>query len=124
MCIRDSNFFPHPLHHLGSAVKRDAATGAWKRITSDAVKPATVRTQYTTTDSYGDLLEDVGPYDFATIYNVLPLWTAGTPINGAGQTIAVAGTSDINLSDVTSFRATFGLPAYTSNCLLYTSRCV
>jgi hypothetical protein len=109
------NFFPHPLHHLGSAVKRDAATGAWKRITSDAVKPATVRTQYTTTDSYGDLLEDVGPYDFATIYNVLPLWTASTPINGAGQTIAVAGTSDINLSDVTSFRYTFGLPAYTSN---------
>jgi hypothetical protein len=109
------NFFPHPLHKLGSQVKRDAATGHWKRVASDAAKPATVRTQYTTQDTFGDLLEDVGPYDFAAIYNVLPLWNASMPVTGAGQTIAIAGTSDINLTDVTSFRATFGLPAYTTN---------
>ena len=31
----------------------------------------------------------IGPYDFATIYNVQPLWNAG--INGTGQTIAIVG---------------------------------
>ena len=54
----------------------------------------------------------VGPFDFATIYNVLPLWTAApTPINGAGQTIAIVGESDINTQDVAAFRNYFGLSA-------------
>ncbi len=57
-------------------------------------------------------IEDVVPYDFATIYNVLPLWNAGTPIDGTGQTIAIVGTSDINPADITTFRSAFGLPAY------------
>jgi subtilase family serine protease len=53
----------------------------------------------------------VTPYDFATIYNVLPLWTATTPIDGTGQTIAIVARSNINLQDVTNFRSLFGLPA-------------
>lgn len=53
--------------------------------------------------SYG-----VTPYDFATIYNALPLWNAG--INGAGVTIAIVGETDIQLSDVQAFRSYFGLP--------------
>jgi hypothetical protein len=51
----------------------------------------------------------VGPTDFATIYNVLPLWKSG--IDGSGQTIAIVGETDINLSDIKSFRSLFGLPA-------------
>jgi hypothetical protein len=51
----------------------------------------------------------VSPYDFATIYNVLPLWTAGT--SGQGQTIAIVGETNINPQDVTSFRSMFGLAA-------------
>ncbi len=51
----------------------------------------------------------LGPYDFATIYNVLPLWTGGT--DGTGQTIAVVGQSNINIQDVRDFRNMFGLPA-------------
>lgn len=51
----------------------------------------------------------LGPYDFAAIYNVLPLWNAG--INGAGQTIAVLGGSNIDIRDVRAFRSLFGLPA-------------
>src|SRR5208282_2609325 len=43
----------------------------------------------------------VSPYDFATIYDVLPLWTAGT--NGTGQTIAIVGRTNINPSDPTTF---------------------
>ncbi|MGA2753506.1 MAG: protease pro-enzyme activation domain-containing protein [Terracidiphilus sp.] len=59
------------------------------------------------------LEEDVTPYDFATIYNVTPLWNNG--ITGSGQTIAIAGTSEINLPDVTTYRSAFDLPAYTSS---------
>ncbi|WP_348262996.1 Ig-like domain repeat protein [Telmatobacter sp. DSM 110680] len=51
----------------------------------------------------------LGPTDFATIYDVLPLWKAG--IDGSGQTIAIVGETNINLNDVNSFRSLFGLPA-------------
>lgn len=51
----------------------------------------------------------LGPYDFATIYDVLPLWNAG--INGSGETIAIVSDSNINVSDVNAFRSLFGLPA-------------
>lgn len=47
------------------------------------------------------------PYDFAAIYDVLPLWTAG--INGSGQTIAIVGRTNINTSDPTTFWQLFGL---------------
>jgi subtilase family serine protease len=56
------------------------------------------------------LFEFVAPYDFATIYNSLPLWKASTPIIGTGVTIAIVGESDASLSDVAKFRSTFGLP--------------
>jgi subtilase family serine protease len=54
--------------------------------------------------------EDVTPYDFATIYNVLPLWKETKPIIGTGVKIAIAGGSDIDLADVSTFRSAFGLP--------------
>jgi len=50
----------------------------------------------------------VAPYDFATIYDVLPLWNAG--FDGTGQTIAIVGETDINPSDPSNFRAFLGLP--------------
>ena len=57
------------------------------------------------TTSYG-----LTPYDFATIYNVLPLWNATTPIDGTGQTIAIVGQTDINPADFVNFRKLFNLP--------------
>ncbi len=51
----------------------------------------------------------VGPTDFATIYNVLPRWTANN--DGTGVTIAVVGQTDINPQDNADFRSIFGLPA-------------
>jgi len=51
----------------------------------------------------------VAPYDFATIYNLTPLWNQG--IDGTGQTIAIVSRSDLDLGDVDKFRANFGLPA-------------
>jgi len=51
----------------------------------------------------------LGPTDFATIYDVLPLWKAG--IDGTRQTIAIVGETNINVSDINAFRSLFGLPA-------------
>ena len=50
----------------------------------------------------------VTPGDAATIFNSTPLLNGG--IDGSGQTIAVIGQTDINLSDVQQFRSMFGLP--------------
>src|SRR5208283_35414 len=44
----------------------------------------------------------IGPYDFATIYDVAALWNLS--YDGTGQTIAIAGHTNIKLSDVTAFR--------------------
>jgi subtilase family serine protease len=122
------NFFPHPLHKLGAQVHRNAQTGKWERISapprSTASAPAAkagsksvllpqFNTGGTTSGGVANI-EDVVPYDFAAIYNVLPLWNAGTPIDGAGQKIAIVATSDINPADITTFRSAFGLPAYAS----------
>jgi hypothetical protein len=51
----------------------------------------------------------LSPYDFATIYNVAPLWTQG--FDGAGQTIAIVADTNVKLTDVTAFRSQFGLGA-------------
>jgi uncharacterized membrane protein len=53
----------------------------------------------------------LAPADFATIYNINPLYNAAPAIDGTGQTIAIVGRTDINLGDVQFFRSFFGLPA-------------
>ncbi|HWY02360.1 MAG TPA: protease pro-enzyme activation domain-containing protein [Candidatus Acidoferrum sp.] len=60
----------------------------------------------------------VVPYDFATIYDVLPLWNSG--INGSGQTIAIVGRTNINPQDATDFWTLFGVsvPANKLNIIL------
>lgn len=122
------NFLPHPLHKIGSLVQFNSQMHAWQRTTSAIAKGSLagsaaentassasvlkMRPQFGFTGGSGNntyLEEDIAPYDFATIYDVLPLWNKN--INGSGQTIAIAGTSDINLSDVSAFKSTFGLPA-------------
>jgi subtilase family serine protease len=52
------------------------------------------------------------PPDFATIYNVAPLYKASKPITGKGQTIVVLEVTDINSADVATFRSAFGLSGY------------
>lgn len=56
------------------------------------------------------------PGDFATIYDVQALYTAG--IDGTGQKIAVTGESSINLNDVANFRSNSGLAANVPTLLL------
>ena len=49
------------------------------------------------------------PADWATIYDLNSLYSAGT--KGTGTSIAITGRSNINLSDVTEFRSASGLTA-------------
>jgi len=51
----------------------------------------------------------IAPNDLATIYDINPLYSSGT--NGSGQTMVVAGQTDVNLSDIETFRTRFNLPA-------------
>jgi trimeric autotransporter adhesin len=145
------NFFPKPMHRMGQTVQRDAQSGKWARpapvgalstvgngsgsprsttgtsstlaIPSAVANSRSALPQFgvSVTGAYPYLVEDVGPWDFATIYNITPLWNAG--IDGTGQTIAIAGTSAIDIgesstqvigangyNDVNTFRTFFNLP--------------
>jgi subtilase family serine protease len=51
----------------------------------------------------------LAPGDFATIYNI------PSGFDGTGQTIAIAGQTDINFSDIDAFRSAEGLPARTAS---------
>ena len=132
------NFLPQPQHKLGGKVQFNEQMGKWQQITNSTTSsgltssPASVGTLNTGSGAtlgahpmFGingnagtqnaSLEEDVAPYDFATIYNVLPLWN--NHIDGTGQTIAIIGTSFICLNstspctqnDVAAFRSEFGL---------------
>ena len=50
----------------------------------------------------------LAPADFAAIYDLAPLYNSST--DGAGYAIAIAGRSNITLSDVQLFRSQFSLP--------------
>jgi subtilase family serine protease len=54
-------------------------------------------------------LHYLAPADFATIYNLNPLYQQA--LDGSGQSVAIVGRTNINLSDVRQFRSAFGLPA-------------
>lgn len=69
-------------------------------------RPHAVRPHFTSSIS-GDHF--VTPDDFATIYDLHSLYNSG--INGSGISIAIAGQTDIALSDIEAFRSAAGLPA-------------
>jgi subtilase family serine protease len=101
--IASLNNFPRkPMNHFVGGFSRDKNTGR--------VRPATPLYSFPENEcSEDNYCFALGPYDFATIYNVLPLWNNN--INGTGQTIAIVGESNINPQDVANFRSMFGLPA-------------
>lgn len=79
--------------------------GTFRRTENGEVRPL-----FNYTDSNGTFY-GVGPADFAKIYNIPP------GANGSGQSIAIVGQSNINVQDVTDFRASFGLPPYAAGQL-------
>jgi len=110
--------FPRQSHHqMAGTFQREKTTGALTRLSApskliqsaaDAKAAAAAHPEFTFNPN-GSNIYGVTPYDFATIYNVLPLWNAG--IDGTGQTIAVLEETDIHIDDVRAFRSVFGLPA-------------
>jgi len=64
-------------------------------------------------------LHFLAPQDFAAIYDVNPLYTAG--YNGTGQNIVIVGESDILLTDIILFRARYGLPVKNPTLILFGS---
>jgi uncharacterized protein (TIGR03437 family) len=75
------------------------------------LKPDSTKPHYATTQG-----NYIAPGDFATIYDVTPLYAAG--INGSGQKIAIAGQIEVNLSDIQQFRGMFNLPTNNPEMLL------
>jgi subtilase family serine protease len=59
----------------------------------------------------------LAPGDLAAIYDINALYVNG--VDGAGQKIVVAGQTDVELSDIASFRSTFGLPENPPQPVLY-----
>lgn len=112
------NFPRHRHSRLAGEFTRDPKSGVVSRIadsqarhevsqrsaTGNAANPS-----FTIADDLATYYA-VGPADFATIYNLNPLLTATTPIDGSGQTIAIAGETDIQTVDFVNFRQMFGLP--------------
>src|SRR5579859_1837768 len=102
------NFGRQPMHHINSAFQ----SRAHGRDSTVHPSPTPI-SQIATGGACGLFAipcNFIGPYDFATIYNVLPLWNATSPIDGTGQIIAIVGQSDIYPQDFANFRQDFGLP--------------
>ena len=100
-----NNFPRHSMVVSAGKFKRDRTTGKITAIDPQFTFPSGC---VENNSSNNPCFYGIGPYDFATIYNVQPLWNAG--INGTGQTIAIVGETNINIQDVRDFRSLFGLP--------------
>ena len=83
--------------------------GTYSEKTKQVTAPAPGLTSTTLCPTGEATCYAVSPYDFATIYNVLPLWNLANPINGNGQTIAIVARSDIHKEDADNFWNLFGL---------------
>jgi subtilase family serine protease len=102
----------------GTYAKADAASGRLVPYAEPAPSAASLQAapppvggnpQFTVHDGT-PLFEFVAPYDLATIYNSKSLWDAG--IDGTGVTIGIVGQTDngVTLSDLATYRSSFGLP--------------
>jgi hypothetical protein len=134
------NFFGHHLGSAGNYVHRDLKTGAITKIEpqpvaaekTPAADPLTgslltpnkesllpelhTRPEFSSTNpNSGKTHEDLAPGDFATVYNITPLFNQG--INGKGVTVAITATSDVLLSDIATYRKSFGLTPTTVNVI-------
>jgi hypothetical protein len=105
------NFPKQPMYRLAGKFSSDKKTG----------RVQVLGPEFTTPDSRCAISGNcyfVGPYDFAIIYNLLPLWNATPAIDGTGQSIAILNESNINIQDVRDFRSLFALPANDPQVLL------
>ncbi|HVB88006.1 MAG TPA: Ig-like domain repeat protein [Candidatus Dormibacteraeota bacterium] len=99
------NFPRTPLYHLAVNPRGPIGIGGMKPGSSEYTFPNPCSATSSPFCNFA-----LGPYDFATIYNVLPLWNQTPSIDGTGKTIAIMGESDISISDIESFQKFFGMP--------------
>jgi hypothetical protein len=101
------NFPRKPMHVVAGVFHRNKPTGEVKAVNPQfSFTCGTNQSTGQPITCYG-----LGPYDFATIYNVLPLWN-GSPapvIDGTNQTIGIIGETDVDPQDLAAFRNLFGL---------------
>ncbi len=99
------DFRPRPHVRGAGTFTYDAKEQRWKRTSGSRAQPRfNVKDQGTT-------FYTVGPYDFATIYDLLPLWKRG--FTGKGVTIAaIEDTNLLHPSDWSTFRHTFGMTGF------------
>jgi hypothetical protein len=92
------DFFPKAHSIALGPVSYDRATHTWKPHFDISIS--------------GTLYHTLAPYDFATIYDLLPLWARG--FTGKGVTIAAVEDSNLlHPGDWQTFRKTFGLDKFT-----------
>ena len=96
-----NDFYPKPSVKLMSAATRNVAPTL---AGQDAHAAASPDTFYGGSGQYPGY---VGPTDFATMYNLLPLYQQG--ITGTGVTIAIAAQSDIDSAVLGTFWSGFGV---------------
>jgi pseudomonalisin len=90
--------------------RRDSAIRTVRQVAKpENARPENARPENARPDNTEGSTHYIFPADFATIYDLNPQYTAGK--TGTGASIAIVGRSNINLSDVSSFRSTSGLPA-------------
>ncbi len=107
--VRSLNSFAPKAARTDAIKVRHNGSGVWAPVDSKSnLRTNSLRNiprpQLETTSGF----HVVTPYDFATMYNVKPLWDAN--FDGTGQTIAIVSDSDMDPADVDYFRSTFGLP--------------
>jgi hypothetical protein len=61
----------------------------------------------------------IAPADFATIYDLTPIYKAG--INGSDVRIAIIGQSQVNPADISTYESIFGLPVKAANVVIPTN---
>ena len=88
------------------------------------LKPMTVENVKAARPAYYDNIfttpDFLAPGDIATLYDINPLYTATTPIDGTGQKLVVIGQTDIFITDINDFRTGFNLSTI-DGCTLATS---
>ena len=109
---------PAALSGIATGFRGMSDFGAKPMIRKAAPRARNVRPDYSDTNTgLGDF---VAPGDIATIYDLNPLYTAATPIDGTGEKLAIMGQTDVYLADLNDFRTGFGLPTI-AGCTTATS---
>lgn len=94
----------HGLHNFRMKARTHKLTPLG--LAADGISPA-----YTSTGTHS-----IAPDDFATIYDIAPLYKAG--IDGTGQKMVIVGQTTITTAHLATFRSYFGLAASNLTTLL------